>query len=51
MWSQIRIAEVDETVVERAAVLAHRFGLRGDDAVQLRDGRVVQRHGCRSRHG
>lgn len=33
LWSEIDIAEVDEVVVNRAAVLARRFGLRGYDAV------------------
>ena len=33
LWSEIDIAEVDEIVVHRAAVLARRFGLRGYDAV------------------
>src|ERR687892_121779 len=33
LWSEIDIAEVDEIVVNRAAVLARRFALRGYDAV------------------
>lgn len=33
LWSEIDIAEIDETVVSRAAVLARRFALRGYDAV------------------
>lgn len=33
LWTQVEIAEVDQTVVERAAALAHKFDLRGYDAV------------------
>lgn len=33
LWSEIDIAEVDQIVVSRAAVLARRFALRGYDAV------------------
>lgn len=33
LWSEIDIAEVDEAVVGRAAVLARRLALRGSDAV------------------
>jgi predicted nucleic acid-binding protein len=33
LWSEIDIAEVDEIVVSREAVLARRFGRRGYDAV------------------
>jgi hypothetical protein len=33
LWSEIDIAEVDQIVVNRAAVLARRFALRGYDAV------------------
>jgi len=33
LWSEIDVAEVDEAVVRRAAVLARRFALRGYDAV------------------
>lgn len=51
LWSEIDIAEVDEIVVRRAAVLARRFALRGYDAVhcasaeQLNDGDVVAASG------
>ncbi|CAN5896366.1 type II toxin-antitoxin system VapC family toxin [soil metagenome] len=47
LWSEIDVAEVDEIVVSRAAVLARRFSLRGYDAVhcasaeQLNDDDVV----------
>jgi predicted nucleic acid-binding protein len=33
LWSEVDIAEVDEAVVARAAVLAHECALRGYDAV------------------
>lgn len=33
LWSEVDVGEVDEIVVTRAAVLAHRFALRGYDAV------------------
>ncbi len=33
LWAQVEIAEVDQIVVERAAALAHRFHLRGYDAM------------------
>jgi uncharacterized protein len=33
LWRDFRIIEVDETVIRRAAELADRHGLRGDDAV------------------
>jgi uncharacterized protein len=51
LWQEVDVAEVDETVVTRAAVLAHRFGLRGYDAVhcasaeQLDDDDVVAASG------
>lgn len=51
LWSEIVIAEVDERVVSRAAVLARRFALRGYDAVhcasaeQLADEDVVAASG------
>jgi predicted nucleic acid-binding protein len=51
LWSEIDIAEVDEVVVTRAAVLARRFALRGYDAVhcasaeQLDDEDVVAASG------
>lgn len=33
LWSQLDIVEVDQPLVQRAAALARRFGLRGHDAV------------------
>jgi predicted nucleic acid-binding protein len=33
LWSQLEVAEVDQPLVEDAAQVAHRFGLRGYDAV------------------
>lgn len=51
LWSEVDIADVDEIVVSRAAVLARRFALRGYDAVhcasaeQMDDDRVVAASG------
>lgn len=51
LWSEMDVAEVDEAVVRRAAVLARRFALRGYDAVhcasaeQLDDEAVVAASG------
>lgn len=53
LWSEIDIADVDEIVVSRAAVLARRFALRGYDAVhcasaeQLHDENLVAASGDR----
>ena len=47
LWAQMDVAEVDQPLVERAAAVAYRFGLRGYDAVhcasaeQLDDGDLV----------
>jgi uncharacterized protein len=47
MWLQVEVVEVDETLVVRAAAMAHQLGLRGYDAVhcasveQLNDDDVV----------
>ena len=35
LWSQISIVEIDRDLIERAAELAERHGLRGYDAVHL----------------
>lgn len=51
LWDELDVAEVDELVVRRAAVLARRFALRGYDAVhcasaeQLDDEDVVAASG------
>lgn len=47
LFDQIDVIEIDETLSRRAAVLAHRFGLRGYDSVhcasaeQLNDKELV----------
>ena len=47
LWLQVEVVEVDETLVVRAAAMAHQLGLRGYDAVhcasaeQLNDDDVV----------
>jgi predicted nucleic acid-binding protein len=41
LWSQIQIAEVDQTVVKRAAELAQRFALRGYDAMHAASAETV----------
>lgn len=33
LWEQMDVVDVDDTLVRRGAALAHRFGLRGYDAV------------------
>ena len=53
LWTDFDVVEVDQTIVERAAVLARRFALRGYDAVQcasaeqLGDGELVAAAGDR----
>lgn len=33
LWEQMDVIEIDDVLIRRAAALAHRFGLRGYDAV------------------
>ena len=53
VWPEMTVVEVDDLLVERAAALAHRFDLRGYDAVhcasaeQLSDVDVVAAAGDR----
>lgn len=41
LWSQVQIAEIDQTLVERAAHLARQFALRGYDAVHAASAEVI----------
>jgi predicted nucleic acid-binding protein len=41
LWSQLLIAEIDQSLVERAAHLARLFALRGYDAVHAASAEVV----------
>ena len=41
LWDQLQIVEVDQPLVERAAVLADRFDLRGYDAVHCASAELV----------
>lgn len=53
LWTDFDVIEVDQTIVERAAVLARQLGLRGYDAVhcasaeQLSDHELVAASGDR----
>lgn len=41
LWLQLQIAEVDQLLVERAAVIADAYGLRGYDAVHCASAEVI----------
>ena len=51
LWAEVDVAEIDEMLVRRAALMARRFALSGDDAVhcasaaQLDDDGVVAASG------
>ncbi len=45
LWSQMQIAEIDQTLVERAAELAQQFALRGYDAVHAASAEIVNGDG------
>ncbi len=42
LWSQLSVAEIDQALVESAADLAHRFDLRGYDAVHCASARQLE---------
>lgn len=41
LWFQMQIAEIDQTLVQRAAELAQQFALRGYDAVHAASAEIV----------